>query len=147
MATHCMIIVKVPKEMIGTTISFDPNKIPEANPFEDFESSRFPGGTKPMNTNVELCSQPVLLDKPYIAIYNHWDGDSVGEVLKEHFNTLDLALNLIAAGHCSAVCDHVVPYCSRKDEKWEEVKPYIGKTMKDIPLECFNYVFSNGKWR
>ena len=72
-----------------------------------------------VNRNKKLMAQaletyencPVSMDKGYIYIYCHWDGDTRLKTLQKCFSTYEKALQLIMLGACSYVDEKgVMPY-------------------------------------
>jgi hypothetical protein len=103
-----------------------------------------------------------LADGPVLSAYHHWDGypEWLGRILKTHYNSKELATELIDGGDMS---------CCWTDERWsndlldrhkEEYGPqYYSQRGEDCPPrldkniveylcqgEEYAYVFRNGEW-
>lgn len=111
MSTKALISFVPTRDM---TITFTPEDLPADNPFEPFE-----GGDLDGLQNVLKQRRPVHFKAGNAyTIYSHWDGypEGVGAALYESFTTEEHIANLIAAGDCSVVMGHVIPYISRGEE-------------------------------
>lgn len=107
MSTKALISFVPTRDM---TITFTPEDLPADNPFEPFEDGL---------QNVLKQRHPVHFKAGNAyTIYSHWDGypEGVGAALYESFTTEEHIANLIAAGDCSVVMGHVVPYISRGED-------------------------------
>jgi len=139
MSTPACIIIKVRKSDIGKTIKFDASKLPtEQGTWSDNTSS----------SPVEF-SKEITIEKPYLSIYVHWDGDSLKEILDAIYNDYDKALNLILGGDCSSIdVDNILRYATRDCEDWEYIQPRQGDTFKDVlQTYClYTYKFYQGHW-
>ena len=122
MGTRSIISFTPSKDM---NITFDPLKLPEGNPFAPFYDNE---DLKKALRNVKKNTEEVRFKKgETYSIYCHWDGypEGVGVALVNNFRDEDAVANLIAAGDCSSIMGHVVPYTTR-GEKFKQ--PY------DMPL-------------
>jgi hypothetical protein len=92
-------------------------------------------------------------DESFDAIYCHFDGypEGVGQTLKEHYNSEELAKALIARGSLSSLdkdLNSSVFYTSRG----EDLKKYHEESFEDLKKLCgdlwgeYLYVFQDGKW-
>lgn len=108
MGTRSIVSFTPTKDM---TVTFDPMKLPAENPFSSFEGKD--------NEGLEIVkkkTRPVSFKKGNsYSIYCHWDGypEGVGAALLNNFTDENAIANLIAAGDCSSIVGHVVPYTSR----------------------------------
>lgn len=106
-------------------------------------------------------------DKDYRGIYCHWDGypDGVGKTLKENFNSLEMAKEIVELGDCSCIagCVRIKPIgkhtfnapeggtiiAYHRDRGEKLIPPAKGATWKAVGREIgndFNYIFENGSW-
>lgn len=132
MATRSNICLVLKKEDIGKSVKFDLNKLPK--------------GITCMDEYIDKVGE-VVLDKPILEIYHHWDGypEGVGVTLVKQFNDYDTILNLLLGGDASSINDgEVCQYCAWRGENWEDVKP----STYDEPkfTEEFIYKFEDGAW-
>ena len=147
MSTPSRIILKVRKEDIGRKIKFDPTKLPtKLNDwvYVDEETSKVWKDEKGKEK-----SKAITLKGDYIAIYCHWDGADVGDVLKKCYKDYETALNLLVGGYCSGIYfNEVVRYGNRLREKWIRIKPIQGSLdeVRDYIYGKYEYVFKNNKW-
>ena len=147
MSTPSRIILKVRKEDIGRKIKFDPTKLPtKLNDwvYVDEETSKVWKDEKGKEK-----SKAITLKGDYIAIYCHWDGDDVGDVLKKCYKDYETALNLLVGGYCSRIYfNEVARYGNRLREKWIRIKPIQGSLdkVRDYIYGKYEYVFKNNKW-
>lgn len=135
MATRCNIFVKIRKEDSGKTLRIDLDKITGAESLKnlEFKTSRF---------------KEVTLEHDYIGIYNHWDGypeGGVGLTLQNHYNSYDLALNLVLGGNVSTINTTYKPYICMGDANWESEEPRQQDT-EPKPTESYLYLFDNNQW-
>ena len=94
-------------------------------------------------------SKAITLKGDYIAIYCHWDGADVGDVLKKCYKDYETALNLLVGGYCSGIYfNEVARYGNRLREKWIRIKPIQGSLdeVRDYIYGKYEYVFKNNKW-
>jgi hypothetical protein len=100
-----------------------------------------------------------LADESVLSVYHHWDGypSWLGRILKTHYNSKELAAELIDGGDMS---------CAWTDERWDDsgVKgvygpQYYSQRNEDCPPrldankydylaegEEYAYLFANGEW-
>ena len=138
MSTTSTIYVKVRKEDKGKALKCDLSKITLSfnNPF----------GIKV--EEIERKITPIKLDKDYIRIYVHRNGDvdGVGYELLTNYDYKKI-LNLILLGDESDIINVCTPYVGRTDyaEEWEDVQPM---TMENVEQdEMFTYLLDDdGKW-
>jgi len=92
-----------------------------------------------------------LRDGSILSAYHHWDGYEtwLGRILKTHYNSKELAAELIDGGDMS-VCwndDHQPEYYSARGE---DCPPRLDKDLCEYLLpdnsEEYAYVFRNGEW-
>ena len=132
MATRSNICLVLNKEDIGKVMKFDESKLPKNvtcdNKFLD---------------KVE----EVVLEKPILEIYHHWDGypEGVGKTLLSQYNDYNVILNLLLGGSASSIFENnVCQYCAWRGEDWEYVKP---RQLDEPSLdEEYLYKFENGTW-
>ena len=132
MSTRSCIIIKVRKEDIGKELVFDSEKVPVTQRKWSDDNPIMSEKDVP-----DMC-KPILIEKPYIAIYCHWDGyiEGVGKSLKLNFTNYEQALNLVLGGWCSVVDDdHILRYAVRAGEKWDVIKPLQFDTAEDAVNE------------
>lgn len=91
-----------------------------------------------INTNTEI-----------IQIYHHTDGypEGLGELLLEHYNSYEKALNITLFGDCSSLFDTRFYNTWREGEDWNGTKPQqklLGKISK--VSNDYYYLFDNGEW-
>lgn len=84
-------------------------------------------------------------NKVYKAIYVHYDGDSAGDVLREHYNTYDAAMALIDGGDVVGI--KASPSLCRPYGN----KPTTGLSLYDvlITMKCqtrYVYTWKDGSW-
>ena len=100
-----------------------------------------------------------LADGSILSSYHHWDGypEWLGRILKTHFNSKELAEDLIDGGDMS---------CCWTDERWdnpankeygpqyysqrgEDCPPRLDKNLNEYLSkgEEYAYIFRNGGWR
>lgn len=126
MATRSTIVLKIRKEDIGKTLTFDPSKMKKA-----FDN-KFP-------------FEPVTITGEYMEIYHHWDGypDGVGETLLTEFNDYDSILNLMLMGDMSSIVGNSV--CSYHGWRNEDTPPHFHDSEPSCSEE-YLYVFKDGHW-
>lgn len=101
----------------------------------------------------------ILLDKKFIGIYHHWDGEpqGVGRSLIKNFNTYKEALNLMLYGGESWITGGSVrPYMLRSGKYISDDKNENGnlpmledEIPTDLAFSCWSdyvYLFANGEW-
>ena len=101
-------------------------------------------------------------------IYCHWDGylSYNGRILKEFYNTLDKALELVSFGDMSSLREKCIPdpeYSHTFDQPQQDVSVYYGRDRQEsnvdaevysnigeycekLPREEYDYLFYEGKW-
>ena len=138
MSTTSTIYVKVRKEDKGKTLKCDLSKV----------SLNLDNAFKIKKEEIERKITPIKLDKDYIRIYVHHDGDvnGVGYELLTNYDYKKI-LNLILLGDESNIINDCTPYVGRTDftEEWEDVQPM---TMDDVEQdEMFTYLLDDDdKW-
>tara|TARA_R110001599_G_scaffold117645_1_gene286191 strand:- start:864 stop:1229 length:366 start_codon:yes stop_codon:yes gene_type:complete len=87
------------------------------------------------------------------GIYCHWDGDSIGEILKKHYTNADIVRALIDQGDASAIRETIeksVFYMRDKGESLAQTEPTHEPNFGSF-MECYcaeyNYLFIDGEWR
>ena len=103
-------------------------------------------------------------DGHYHGIYGHWDGyvDGVGQMLHEHYNSQELAEELISLGDFSSLYEsidvplghtydtpvkgHSVFYHRDRGEDWDDTKPKIDDTYDHSYGGSFNYLWDGAQW-
>lgn len=132
MSTPCLIAVRLKKSEKDTTnlVERFNGEFPAATETYKYVFSKFNGTAagerkferisySKVNRNKKLMAQaletyencPVSMDKDYIYIYCHWDGDTRLKTLQKCFSTYEKALQLIMLGACSYVDEKgVMPY-------------------------------------
>lgn len=141
MATNSCVVVKIKVEDLDTTKKFDPSKV-IVNEWENKDERR----------EVSLC-EDVKIESDYMAIYVHWDGQSVGENLANDFSDYEDALNLVLGGDCSAIHSdkEIIHYANRKEGcTWDDIKPKQCDNLESL-LEHYKYcpciyVHFDGAW-
>jgi len=92
-----------------------------------------------------------LKDGSILSAYHHWDGypEWLGRILKTHYNSKELAAELIDGGDMSAAWNdnHEPEYYSARGE---DTPPRLDKDLCEYLLpdnsEEFAYVFRDGVW-
>ena len=90
-----------------------------------------------------------LKDGSILSAYHHWDGypQWLGRILKTHYNSRELATELIDGGDMSAAWgdENRAEYYS---ERGEDCPPRLDKDMDDFfsDGEEYSYIFRNGNW-
>lgn len=150
MNTRSMIFVEVVPEHLGNEVKPDKNLIYKKGlQFENIDDDA-------RIADVEVDKYPgVLLDKKYIGIYHHWEGDplGVGRSLIENFNTYKEALNLMLYGSESSIIGSVRPYTLLGGTyKSDDEQPPIleDEIPLDLAYSCwadYVYLFTNGAWQ
>ena len=139
MSTHAVVIVELDEEKmhaINNVISASFHRMPlDFIKKKIYNGYELPYAVKD-ERKVMLCTTKVKEGDKYVAIYVHWDGDRVGNVLKKKIKTYDDAISLISFGFMSAIEEKgILPYlyiCGRnyKCESWNTLKPKTYKTLK-----------------
>ena len=98
-----------------------------------------------------------LADESILSVYHHWDGypSWLGRILKTHYNSKELAAELIDGGDMSSawtnagfnnetVAQGPLYYSQRGDD----CPPRIDKNLKVFLAfgEEYSYIFRNGEW-
>lgn len=131
MSTNAIVYIRLKEEDKGKVLKFNPSLTKEA----DRDS-----GNVRRELNVEN-------DIAIIGAYVHWDGDTIIESLKEHFNDYDSALNLILGGAMSYISDNIVRfYTSWRDEPYEVYKVKETGKLKHKYIPC-TYLFEDNQWK
>ena len=102
MSTRSNIYLKLKEETKGTTIKFDPTKLPQ------------PEG----ECTFKIKDVVVPKDAKFMRIYHHWDGytSGVGATLNEYYKDYDTILNLLAMGDMSSINDRITSYQGWRNE-------------------------------
>ena len=102
MSTRSNIYLKLKEETKGTTLKFDPAKLPQPEGDREFP-------IKDIN---------VPQDAKYLKIYHHWDGytTGVGATLNEHYKDYDTILNLLTMGDMSSINGTITSYQGWRNE-------------------------------
>lgn len=88
------------------------------------------------------------------SIYIHWDGylSHVGKLLRDNYNTQDLADDLVHMGDCSsleATLDDSTFYHRDRNEDWSDVQPNVSATLQDSlddNAQQFDYYYDENGW-
>ena len=139
MSTHSVVIVELDEQKmraINNVISASFHRMPlDFIKKKVYNGYELPYAVKD-ERKVMLCTTKVKEGDKYVAIYVHWDGKRVGDVLKKKIKTYDDAISLISFGFMSAIEEKgILPYmyiCGRnyKCESWNTLKPKTYKTLK-----------------
>ena len=92
-----------------------------------------------------------LKDGSILSVYHHWDGypEWLGKQLMEHYNSRELAADLIDGGDMS-VCltDDGEPSPQYYSLRGEDCPPRLDKDMDEFfsDGEEYSYIFRNGNW-
>lgn len=114
-----------------------------------------------MSTNATISIENV--DNSIDSIYLHWDGDSAGAILKEHYVNPEKVLQLIKLGDVSSLGPEIGTKHSF-DSRDANVTTFYGRDRGDrnvraehyvtkaqfIAQDCnqqYNYLFTNGEWK
>jgi hypothetical protein len=147
MSTNCCIILKVRDTDKGKLLSFNKSKLPLV--LKNWKAFDKNNNLIWDRTGIDTTN-PIMVNSDFIAIYCHWDGDDVGETLKEHFNDYETALNLLVGGFCSGIASgHVAHYANRNIDKWCNIKPIQGSFNKvyETIYGRYTYLFEDGIWK
>lgn len=142
MSTRSNIIIEVPDSFLNSTAKYNA---------EMFKDREIVSGTN--SWGEETCpdkAQEILITKPYLGIYCHWDGyiAGVGQELVNNYGDFSSAFNLILGGDCSSISiDGIKRYATRASEEWKYIQP----RQLDEPWYCtddadYLYVFRKGSW-
>lgn len=137
MSTRSSILIKVPDSFLNSTAQYNKEM------FKDRETFWFQ----------ETCpnkSQEILISKPYLGIYCHWDGylDGVGKELISNYNDFSSAFNLILGGDCSFILNgEIRRYATRSCEDWKYIQPKQLDEIKKVTDDSeYLYLFENNHW-
>ena len=125
-------------------VTFDPFKLPEGNPFAPFGEEV---DLKKALRNVKKNTEEVRFKKGHAYnIYCHWDGypEGVGVALVNNFTDEDMVANLIAAGDCSSIMGHVVPYTTRGEKFKQPFDKELGSWVPGWGVEFVHRWTPNG---
>lgn len=159
MSTHAVVIVELDEQKmraINNVIGASFHRMPlDFVKKETYHGYELPYAVKDVR-KVMLCTTKVKERDKYVAIYVHWDGDRVGNVLKKKIKTYDDAISLISFGFMSVIEEKgILPYmyvCGRhyECESWNTLKPKTYRTLKGCikSFTCpYAYVFTReNKW-
>jgi hypothetical protein len=90
-----------------------------------------------------------LSDESVLSVYHHWDGypEWLGRILKTHYNSKELAAELIDGGDMSVAWndDHQPEYYSARGDN---CPPRLDANKYDYLAEGeeYAYLFVNGEW-
>lgn len=141
MGTRSIISFTPSKDM---NVTFDPFKLPEGNPFAPFDGEV---DLKKALRNVKKNTEEVRFKKGHsYNIYCHWDGypEGVGVALVNNFTDEDMVANLIAAGDCSSIMGHVVPYTTRGEKFKQPFDKKLGSWVPGWGVEFVHRWTPNG---
>lgn len=134
MATRSTICLVLKKDDIGKELKFDEKKLPK--------------GLTYSNEYIDIV-ESVVLEKPILEIYHHWDGypKGVGMTLLNRFNDYDTILNLLLGGNASSINgDNIVQYCAWRGDEWRFEKPLQMVEEECVCSEEYIYKFDDDKW-
>lgn len=142
MSTNSNILIQVPDSFLNTTARYN------SEMFKDLEIS-----TGQRGWDEEICedkAQEVLITKPYLGIYCHWDGyiAGVGQELVNTYNDFSSAFNLILGGDCSFILGgELKRYATRTCEDWKNIQPkQLDEAWYFTDTADYVYVFKNNAW-
>lgn len=107
-----------------------------------------------MSTHATIAYHNSETDR-VLTIYCHSDGypSHVGKLLKEHWNSPDLAAKLVAGGDISYLgktIDQTCVYARDRGDKWIHVKydefDNYDEFLEEFQSHAHNYVFTDGEW-
>lgn len=137
MSTRSSILIQVPENFINTKAQYNKEMFEEREVF----------------WKEEACpdkSEEILITKPYLGIYCHWDGyiAGVGQELVTHYSDFMSAFNLILGGDCSSIYgDQILRYATRQNEDWEYIQPkQLDEAWYVTDDSEYLYVFKNNHW-
>lgn len=100
------------------------------------------------------------------SVYLHWDGytEHAGKMLKQHYNTLALAEQLVAGGNLSSIYERIEPIGAHSFVApeagtcvyYNRDRGEVGQGPNKYPSvyaasrnasEEFNYLFEDGEWK
>lgn len=86
---------------------------------------------------VQFCKTRVKKGDKFIAVYVHWDGDTIINVLKNHVKTHEDAIKIVSFGYLSVIQEEgILPYMFRtgkgvqEESDWNLIKPRTYKTLR-----------------
>lgn len=87
----------------------------------------------------------------YESIYGHHDGylNHTGVILLTSYDTIEKVKELIAMGDFSVLhhsLEDSVFYCRDRNEDFYLTKAASYRSLSDIPLQSYNYVFNGASW-
>lgn len=88
------------------------------------------------------------------SIYIHWDGylSHTGRLLRDHYNTQELAEELVSMGDCSSLNETLEGcefYCRDRNEDWSDVKFNESFNLQDSLKhneQEYDYYFDTKQW-
>jgi hypothetical protein len=88
------------------------------------------------------------------SIYVHWDGylSHVGKLLRDSYDTQELADDLIHMGDCSSLEETLEDstfYHRDRNEDWDDVQPNVSNDLQsslEANSQSFDYYFEDGVW-
>lgn len=102
---------------------------------------------------VEFYERPaVMLEKPYLSIFSHWDGypGRLGKMLLENYKSYDDVLNLLLGGDIECLHNESIEYAIdvRLDNQPDSDVQSLMPTQGDKPLYeyCYSYTFKDDEW-
>ena len=142
MSTRSNILIELPDSFLNSTAKYN------AEMFKDIEI--ISGGMSWGEENCPDKAQEILITKPYLGIYCHWDGyiAGVGQELVNNYNDFSSAFNLILGGDCSFICGgEILRYATRVSETWNNIQPRQSDDAWYITDDAdYLYVFKNNSW-
>lgn len=143
MSTRSSILIKLPDSFLNSTAKYN------AEMFKDRETN----WDEWFYLEDETCSdkaQEILITKPYLGIYCHYDGypNGVGKELISNYNDFSSAFNLILGGDCSVIIQGSIRrYATRKSEDWKYIQPRQLEEIKKVSKDSeYLYLFENNHW-
>ena len=94
-----------------------------------------------------------LADGRFCSIYCHFDGDLVGQVLREHFPLEANAEILVNLGDLSGVYAEGAHAYKDRGEPWQRIKPKVSNTLEELIAltedtgAYFLYIWQEGSWQ
>lgn len=137
MSTRSSILIKVPDTFLNTTAQYNSEMFKNREVF----------------WTEETCldkAQEILITKPYLGIYCHWDGylEGVGQELITNYSDFTSAFNLILGGDCSSICGkRIRRYATRSCEDWKYIQPKQLDEVKTVSSDSeYLYLFEHNHW-
>lgn len=95
-----------------------------------------------------------LSDESILSVYHHWDGypEWLGRILKTHYNSKELAAELIDGGDMSSCWtknDYETAYYPEYySQRGENCPPVLDASLEEYLSEGeeYAYLFANGEW-